>query len=146
MAIVTGKVRPLNENAAWFRLAEETVTLAPEALRVPLWLAFCPTFTLPKFIADGDMVSSPAVSPVPESGTVKLGLVGLVARMLPLAAPADVGAKVTLNVKLCPAPRISGSLTPETENPEPPTFPIDTVWLMLPGLLIVSGKVKNPPT
>jgi hypothetical protein len=47
-------------------------------------------------------VSDPGVTPEPESGTVSIGFDALLvmARLLPLADPPVVGAKVTLKVAL----------------------------------------------
>lgn len=39
----------------------------------------------------------------------------------PLAAPAVVGSKVTVNVTFCPGVRVTGKLAPETLNPAPVT-------------------------
>ena len=82
---------------------------------------------MPKLIVAGVTVSRPAVAPVPAKGMMSDGVEGLVASMLPLKAPADDGANVTLKVKLCPAAKINGSVTPVTENPVPDILPIDTV-------------------
>jgi len=46
----TGNERPLIENSEGlvpFKLTEETETLAPVALRVPVWVPLVPTTTLP---------------------------------------------------------------------------------------------------
>src|ERR1700722_1873725 len=103
--------------------------------------------TLPKLSEASAIVRTPdAGMPAPDNGMVSDGSKGLVARILPLAAPGVTGAKAPLKVKPCPAARIRGSVTPETRNPGPPTFPIDTVWVEVPGLLMVSGKVNEEPT
>jgi len=36
--ILSGKVKPLRTNSELFEVAEDTVTLEPVALRVPVWL------------------------------------------------------------------------------------------------------------
>ena len=51
--IVSGKEMPVSENSALLTLADETVTLAPLALRLLARLALAPTVTLPKSNATG---------------------------------------------------------------------------------------------
>jgi hypothetical protein len=41
--------------------------------------------------------------------------------MLPVAEPAEVGAKVTLNVMLAPEFKVCGKSNPLTLNPDPVT-------------------------
>ena len=48
-AIFNGKDIPLKVNSELLEVAEETVTLAPAALSVPVKLLPCPTATPPKF-------------------------------------------------------------------------------------------------
>src|SRR5271168_2595481 len=102
---------------------------------------------LPKLIDAGSTVNRPVWSrPEPDKVIVRDGSFGLVARMLPLAAPADEGANVTAKVKLWPPAKIKGKMMPVTENPAPPIFPTETVWVVAPVLLIVSGRVEDRPT
>lgn len=54
---VSGNDRPLIENGALIEGAEVMVTLAPDALRVAVFVALLPTATLPKLIDDGEMES-----------------------------------------------------------------------------------------
>ncbi len=72
-AIVSGKTRPLKENCGFVRVAEEMVTVAPEALRVPGWEATFPTVTFPKLAEVGEIVSCPCEVPVPDCDTVSVG-------------------------------------------------------------------------
>ena len=84
-----------------FRLAEETVTEAPLAVRVPLSAELDPTTTLPKLRLVGDTANVPAAVPVPESAILSVELDPFDATdRLPLAAPALVGVKVAVNVTL----------------------------------------------
>ena len=53
-AIVSGKIIPLRENSGLFKLAEDTVTLAPVALSFPAREVLVPTVTLPKFAELGE--------------------------------------------------------------------------------------------
>ena len=64
-----------------------------------VWLL--PTCTLPKLRLVALAVSDPGVTPVPDSGTFKVGFDALlVIETLPLADPPVVGVKVTLKVTL----------------------------------------------
>ena len=55
--IVAGKVNPLKVNAALFALAEVTVTLAPEAVKLPEPDPLVPTTTLPSARVVGETLS-----------------------------------------------------------------------------------------
>jgi len=62
------------------------------------------------------------VTPVPETGTVKLGLLPVeITVRFPLAEPDAPGANVTVNVALCPALSVAGVVIPLTLNPVPVT-------------------------
>ena len=83
------------------RLAEETVTEAPLAVRLPLSGELDPTVTLPKLRLVGDTANVPAAVPVPESAMLSVGFDAFDATdRFPLAAPAPVGAKVAVKVTL----------------------------------------------
>jgi hypothetical protein len=57
-----------------------------------------PTWTLPNATVVGFAASAPGVTPVPESGMLKLGFEPFeVMVTLPLAAPLAVGLKSTVN-------------------------------------------------
>jgi len=56
-ARVSGNDNPLVENGALMEGAEETVTLAPDALKVAVFVALLPTATLPKLIDEGEIES-----------------------------------------------------------------------------------------
>jgi hypothetical protein len=58
-AMVVGRVRPLTVNAARFVLAAVTVTLAPDALKLPDAVPLLPTVTLPRFSVVGFTLSCP---------------------------------------------------------------------------------------
>jgi hypothetical protein len=98
---VPGSEIPENTNSLLFRLAEETVTEAPLAVRLPLSAELDPTVTLPKLRLVGDTANVPADVPVPESAMLSVELDAFDATdRLPLAAPALVGVKVAVNVTL----------------------------------------------
>jgi hypothetical protein len=121
--MVTGSDRPLITKRELFELAAVTVTFAPLAVRLPVADPLVPATTLPIAMGAGVAVSTPAVAdPVPVKGMVKLGLEPVdVTVTLPLALPADSGAKVTLKVALCPAVSVAGVEIPLTVKPVPLT-------------------------
>jgi hypothetical protein len=98
---VKGRLKPLKLNAPVLALAWVIVTLEPPEFVSDsdiVWVL--PTWTLPKFRLGAAARSAPAVAPpVPVSGMVRLGpdpserIV-----TLPVTAPLDWGAKVTLKV------------------------------------------------
>lgn len=65
---------------------------------------------------------------------------------MPLKLPADCGANVTLKVTLCPAPRVAGSVIPETLKPVPVAATPVICALAPPVFLIVSVCVEFCPT
>lgn len=69
-ATVRGKEIPLTVNSELVVVAEETTTLAPEALRVAETVLLEPTVTLPKFALAGETVNPALAAPFPESGMV----------------------------------------------------------------------------
>jgi hypothetical protein len=98
---VAGSEIPESTNSLLFRLAEETVTEAPLAVRLPLSAELDPTVTLPKLRLAGDTANIPAAVPVPESEILSGELEAFeTTERLPLAAPALVGVKVAVNVTL----------------------------------------------
>ncbi len=88
-------------NTELFVLAPVTVTLAPLALTVPVAVPLDPTVTFPSGSVPGETLSCPTalVTPLPDTGIVKPGFVAVeVTVRFPLADPAEVGAKETVNV------------------------------------------------
>ena len=67
--IVTGKTSPLSVNSVLFTETEETVTLAPLALKVAGMLLLAPTATLPKLKLPGFTENCPAAVPFPDTET-----------------------------------------------------------------------------
>lgn len=119
--MVTDCEKPLTTKRELFEVAPVTVTFAPLAVRVPVADPLVPTTTLPTAIGAGVAVSCPtAAVPVPVKGMVKVGLEPVdVTVTLPLAVPAVRGAKVTLNIALCPGVRVAGVEIPLTVKPVP---------------------------
>ena len=64
----------------------------------------------------------------------------------PVALPPEVGANTVPKVKLCPAFRVRGRLSPVTLKPVPETLVWVTVTLVPPVLVRVSDKVLVLPT
>jgi hypothetical protein len=87
----------------------------------------------------GDAVKVATVTAVPLSGIDRLGLdASEVTVAVPVDVPADVGAKFNVNVVLCPAANVTGSVIPETLNPVPEAATAEIVALVPPVFLIVS--------
>ena len=70
----------------------------------------------------------------------------LVIETLPFALPLDCGAKVVLNVALCPAARVKGKLSPVTLKPDPVAVACEIVRLDPPELVKVSDCVWLLPS
>jgi len=107
-------------------LAEETVTLVPDAVRVPERLLEEPTLTLPKFRALGETPRTPAEVPVPESG-IRKAEVFETAEIIPEVELAVWGVKWAVKVKLSPRFNSSGRSSPERLKPVPETKIFHTV-------------------
>ena len=106
-----------------------------------------PISTFPKLMLVGLAVRSPAVTAVPDSGMFNVGFCAFeLTATFPLKVPADCGAKVTLNVTVCPDPSVTGSVIPETVNPVPVAVTAVIVALAPPVFLIVSVWVEFVPT
>ncbi len=94
-------------------VAEEIVTLDPLALSVAIKLLLVPTTTLPKFGVVGLTANWPVPVPVPDKAIVRVEFEAFeITERFPLALPLDFGAKVTLNVMLCPPDRLKGRFRP----------------------------------
>src|SRR5450631_2726882 len=75
---------------------------------------------LPKARLAGFAIKSPCVTPVPESGMLKLEFEPLdVMLTLPLTAPLVVGENRTVNEVLWPAFSVKGNVSPLKLNPVP---------------------------
>jgi len=107
--IVVGKLTPPRVNWELLELDDESVTLAPLAVILPVLAWLEPTSTLPKFIEVGVTVSVPVVEglvPIPESAIAMLGSEAFDTRpRVAVADPAEAGENVTERLALCPASR-----------------------------------------
>ncbi len=106
-----------------------------------------PSGTDPKFKLVGFAPSAPGATPVPDNGTVNVGLGAFeVIVTLPLALPAVTGAKVTLKVALCPAVSVAGVEIPLTEKPVPLLATFEIVTVEPPVLVTVSDRTLLLPS
>jgi hypothetical protein len=95
------------------------------------------TFVKVRFV--GDAVKVAGVTAVPVSGIDKLGFEAFdVTVTVPLNAPDDVGANVTVKDVLCPGVRVTGVLIPEMRKPVPAAVAAEIVALVPPVFVTVS--------
>ena len=121
--IVTGRLIPFKVKSELLELPEFTVTLDPDALRVPLRVCVVPIVTFPKLMALGETASDPAAdAPVPDSATPRLGFDPFDATVtVPLKLPLVAGANVIDAATLCPGANVAGREIPLMLNPVPVT-------------------------
>ena len=144
---VAGSEIPESINSLLLILADEIVTDAPLAVRLPLGAELDPTVTLPKLRLVGDTANVPAAVPVPESAILSGELDAFdTTDRLPLTALALVGVKVAVNVTLWFEVSVSGKVNPLTEKTAPVTFACVMVTDVPPVLVSVSDKFALLPT
>ncbi len=122
---VTGKVAPLTLNPVPLMVAELTVTApVPVEVSVTPNVAFEPVLTSPKLKLVGltvkvevDAVAVPV--PLRETPIVACPDALLDTVIVPVAAPALVGANFALSVTVCLGLSVTGKVAPETVNPVP---------------------------
>jgi hypothetical protein len=136
---VCGGVKPVVLNAAPETVAELMFTLAvPPFVSVTFTVLLLPVSWLPKLTLPGFAVRLPAV-PVPVTGIEMFESVAvLVTAIVPVAAPAIVGANCAVNEALCPAAIVNGVATPVTLKPGPVAAIWLTVALVLPEFVKVT--------
>src|ERR1035437_8801351 len=141
---VKGNVSPLKLNPVPLAVAAEIVRLVPpELVKVPVNDFEVPIWMFPNARLAGFAASAPGVTPVPESGMLKLGFAPVeVMLTLPLAAPLVVGVKSTVNDVLLPAFSVKGNARPLKLNPAPLAVAADIVRLVAPVLVSVSDKLE----
>ncbi len=138
---VTGNVTPLTINSPLLEPMEVTVTLPPVATSCPVNGELLLTVTLPKLKDVGFTLNVPTDVPVPLSDNVRFGMLAFeVISKLPLFAPVVVGAKVMPKVKLCPAVKVIGRVSPLTVKAVPVTVALEIVTLVPPGFFKVSDN------
>jgi hypothetical protein len=136
-ATVTGNDSPVTENSEGFvppSVTDDTLTLPPDAVRVPVAVPFVPTTTLPTGTVDVTVnVLCVGADAVPLNPIETFGFDAFdVTAMLPLNVPEVCGAKVTLNEVLCPAVKVSGVVIPEMLKPVPVAVACEIVRLVPP--------------
>jgi len=144
---VSGVLNPLMLRPLPDTVAPDMVTLAePEFVNVTDWVPLLPTATDPKFTLEGLAATWPCI-PVPDNA-IDAGEPGalLTIEMLPVAAPADVGAKMAENEALLPALIVIGMLAPLMLNPVPEGDALVTVNVPVPALVSVTVCVPLLPT
>jgi hypothetical protein len=96
----------------------------------------------------GTAVSTAGVTTaVPLSGIPKLGFDAFeVTVTVPLNVPAEVGAKVTVNVVLWPGVSVTGGVIPEILNPVPEAATAEIVALVPPVFFTVCAWFEVCPT
>ena len=144
---VSGKVSPLMLKPAPVTLPCAMVKLAlPELVKVRFCTPVVPTSTLPKLTLGG-VTESCGCTPVPLRAMV-LGELGalLTSETLPDTLPVAVGANCTLKVLDCPAPRVSGNVSPLMLKPAPVKLPCAMVKLAPPELVKVKFCTPVLPT
>ena len=146
-ARVTGNVIPDSTNSLFVMPAEEIVTDAPVAFRVPLSEELDPSTTFPKLNDAGETANCPGVVPVPER-PMESGELDAFETIdtVPLAEPALVGAKVTVNVTLWFEESVLGRVNPVSEKAAPVTLAWDIVTEDPPVLVTVSDLLLLLPT
>jgi hypothetical protein len=146
-ASVRGKEIPESTNSLFVALADEIVTEAPVAFRLPLSEELEPTVTLPKLSDAGETANWPGVVPVPEKAMDSGELDAFeTTETLPLAEPALVGVKVTVKVTLWFVESVVGSVNPLIEYVAPVTFACEIVAGDPPVLVTVSDLLLLLPT
>jgi hypothetical protein len=140
---VTGNVSPLKLNPLPLAVAAEIVRLVPpEFVSVPLKDFDVPTCMFPKLRLEGFETSCPAAIPIPESATESVGLFALELMVsVPLAAPVADGVKIALKLVLCPPLSVTGRLGPVKLNPLPLAVALETVTVVPPVFVTVTGTV-----
>jgi hypothetical protein len=129
---------PLMLNPAPDTVAELMFTLAePPFVSVTFTVLLLPVSWLPKFTLPGFAVRLPSV-PVPVVGIVMFESVAvLVTVIVPVAAPAVVGANCAVKLADWPAAMFNGAVKPVTLKPAP----VAAIWLTVAALLPEFVKV-----
>lgn len=118
---------------------EMLTDVPPVLVMVSVSARSLPTVTLPKLRLVGFDARVPGVTAVPDSDIVRVGFdPSEVMVTVPLAAPAVVGAKVTVNVVLCDAFSVRGAVMPLSVKPAPLTEACEISTLDPPVLVKVT--------
>lgn len=146
-AMVAGRVIPESTNSLLLLPAEETITEAPAAVKLPFREALAPTVTVPKLSVAGETDSCPWAVAVPESGMLSGEFEAFdTTERVPLLEPEAVGAKVAVKVTLWLEVSVVGRVSPVIEKPVPVTLACEIVTEEPPVLVSVSDKFVLLPT
>lgn len=111
----------------------------PEFVMVAGWLWLLPTCTVPKPRLVGATAKAPGATAVPVIARAMFAFDALDTNArLPVTLPADVGAKVTWNIELCPDASVRGNVRPLTRTPAPVAVACEIVALLPPELVSVT--------
>lgn len=147
--IVTGAVNPVVLNPLPVTENCEIVRLAFPGFEITTGCEFVlPVVTVPKLTLAG-FAAICACVPVPLKATLNVGSAPLLVAataMLPLALFVFVGVNCAVNVVLCPALRLTGSVIPVTLNPVPLALTPVTLSLAVPEFVTVTTCFAVVPT
>ena len=137
--MVSGKAIPVSVKPEPLSDACEIVRLAvPGFFTVMVCVLVTPTLTLPKLTLVGTTVIC-GCTPVAENEMVVGEFVALLTKVMPPEDdPATVGAKMIGMVRLCPAARVTGRVTPLSVKPVPVKLICEMVTLEFPVLETVT--------
>jgi len=122
------KLKPVPTSDAWVTLR----FAVPGLLMTSVWVLVTPTVTSPKLTLAG-ITEICGCTPLPLSEIVVGELVALLAKLrLPVALPAEAGAKLTLSERLWPAVRVTAPVKPLTVNPAPVMATCERLTLAVP--------------
>jgi hypothetical protein len=145
---VTGSASPLRLKPAPDAAAAVIFKFDPPefvSVSVTVWLP--PTTTVPKLMVEGVADNAPSATPDPTRAIARFGFDPSDATaMLPDALPVAVGLNFTVKLALCPAFRVTGSVSPLMENCAPVTFAAEMVRLLPPEFVSVSVTLWVTPT
>jgi len=119
----------------------------PELVRVSVRLVLLPICTLPNARLDGFAPSWPCAVPVPDRGTDNVVLLAFDwIASVPLDAPTTVGAKMALNVAVCPGLSVTGRAGPLKLKPVPLADALDRLTAVPPELVTTTAVVLFVPS
>jgi hypothetical protein len=144
---VTGGVTPAKLKPDPLEVIWEIVRAEPPIfVSVSPSVLLLPVATLPKLRLTGLAASCPAVTPVPDSGTLSVGFAAFeVIARFPLTLPLDTGEKTRLKFALWPPANVSGSVTPDALNPVPVAPIAEIVTLAPPEFVKIAVAVCELP-
>ena len=120
---------------------EIVILVLPEFVIVTDFCVLLPVCTVLKLRLDGDAVSAPAATAVPDNGILSDAFEALLVMVtLPVGVPAVCGANLTVNDVVAPAATVNGVVNPESVYPVPVMVAPEIVTLALPEFVRTSVK------